>query len=57
MVKPPFQHVKKVLDKIQEDETHALVVMPRWEVRSWYKLASKMALGEVFSHNILNYFH
>ena len=45
---PPFSRLDEVLAKIIRDEAHALLVMPQWELRSWYKLASKLTLEELF---------
>ena len=51
---PPFDVFPQVLDKIQKDQAHAILVVPGWRRRKFFHRAREMALDSVvFPRNTL----
>lgn len=45
---PPYSRWAQTVDKIKSDGAHALLVMPRWSNREWYKKAKSMAVRQAY---------
>ena len=43
-INPPFDLFNKVLDKIQSDKAHAILIVPRWRNKVFFRRAWGMAL-------------
>jgi hypothetical protein len=45
---PPFSKISQVVRKIQTDEAHALLMVPRWVHRRWYMEIKRVAVMSMF---------
>ena len=44
---PPFSMMDRVVDKLRDDNAHAILVMPDWPYMKWHKPAMDMAVGSL----------
>jgi len=44
---PPFSLLEEVVDKVETDQDHGLLVMPDWPQRRWHKKAMSMSRGDL----------
>ena len=41
---PPFSLLREVIKKIERDRAHAIVILPEWKVKCWYREALELRL-------------
>ena len=44
---PPYYQIGRAIKKVREDRAHALMVLPEWKTRKWYREARELRLLDI----------